>query len=408
MQSRAPFIFIIMTVAIDAMGIGLILPVMPDLLRELRGADIADAAFWGGFLAFTYALMQFLCGPLLGNLSDRFGRRPVLIGSLFCLGVDYLLMAMAPTLLLLFVARFIAGITGATHATASAYLADISDKGKRSANFGLVGAAFGIGFILGPAMGGLLGELGPRAPFWAAAALALGNATFGYFLLPETLKPENRRPLDLTRANPFRALMRVQRLPDMGGLIWVYFLYVVSNYVYPAIWSYYTIAQFGWSTGAVGLSLAMFGVTSAFVQGWLIRRLLVWFGEFRTAIFGLSMHILALLILTSLSSGILVFVFMPIVALGVVAGPAVQGMIADRAGDDVQGEVQGVLASVNAVGVVISPVLMTQVFRQFTAETAPVFLPGAPFLVAAVLASICIPILLISRPERVDGSVSAR
>lgn len=397
MQSYARFIFIILTVTIDAMGIGLILPVMPELIRELRGEDISDAAFWGGLLAFTYASMQFLCGPLLGNLSDRYGRRPVLIGSLFFLGLDYVLMALAPTLWLLFLARFIAGITGATHATASAYLADISDKGKRSANFGLVGAAFGIGFILGPAIGGMLGELGPRAPFWAAGALALGNAAFGYFMLPESLPVGNRRRFELSRANPFRALMRVQALPNMGGLMVVYFLYVISNFVYPAIWSYYTIAQFGWSVGTVGWSLAAFGVTSAFVQGWLIRRLLAWMGEFRTAVFGFSMHILALFILTVIDTGILVFVFMPVIGLAVVVGPALQGMMADRVGDDVQGELQGVLASVNAVAVIFSPVIMTQTFRAFTAESAPVFLPGAPFLVAALLALACLPVLFRTR-----------
>lgn len=396
MQSRAPFIFIIMTVALDAMGIGLILPVMPELIRDLREQGISDAAFWGGLLSFTYAGMQFLCGPLLGNLSDRFGRRPVLITSLVFMGLDYLLMALAPTLFLLFVARFVSGITGATHSTASAFLADISEKGKRSANFGLVGAAFGIGFILGPAIGGLLGELGPRAPFVAAGVLALANACFGYFVLPETLPPEKRRAFEWRRANPFRALLRAQQLPVVGPLLVVNFLYVISNYVYPAVWSYFTILKFGWSTGMVGLSLAAFGVSSAFVQGWLIRKLLAWMGEMRTAVFGLCMHVLAVAILAMIQDGIYVFIFMPITALGVVVGPALQGMMADRLPDSEQGELQGVLASITGIGVIVSPLVMTWFFRAFTAEQAPVYLPGAPFVVAGVLAVVALALLLRS------------
>ncbi|MEM9228911.1 MAG: TCR/Tet family MFS transporter [Pseudomonadota bacterium] len=394
MQSRAPFVFIILTVALDAMGIGLILPVTPELIRDLRGQGIPDAALWGGFLAFTFAAMQFLCGPLLGGLSDRFGRRPVLILSLTFMGISNLLMALAPTLLLLFVARVLAGITGATHAAAAAYLADISDKGQRSANFGLIGAAFGIGFILGPAIGGLLGELGPRAPFLAAGALALANAGFGYFALPETLKPANRRAFEWSRANPFAALARAGKLPVVGPLLIVNFLYTFSNFVYPAIWSYFTIERFGWSSGMVGLSLAAFGLSSAIVQGWLIRILLARIGEMPTAIFGLSMHILAVLILSFVQDGLHVFILMPVTALGVVVGPALQGMMADRLPDNEQGELQGVLAAVNGMGVIFSPLLMTAVFRVFTGAGAPVYLPGAPFLAAGVLAAIALALLL--------------
>lgn len=403
MQSRAPFVFIIITVAVDAMGIGLILPVMPELIRDLRGEGISDAALWGGLLSFTYAAMQFLAGPLLGNLSDRFGRRPVLIISLTVLGIDYLLMAVAPTLIWLFIARFLAGVSGATHATAGAYLADISEKGKRSANFGLIGAAFGLGFILGPAIGGLLGELGPRAPFLAAAALALGNALFGYFVLPETLPPEKRRTFEWRRANPFAALLRAQRLPVVGPLLVVFFLYGVSNYVYPAVWSYFTILKFGWSTGMVGLSLAAFGLCSALVQGWLIRKLLVWMGEMRTAIFGFVMHVLAVGILAFLESGLMVFVLMPITALGVVASPALQGMMADRLPENEQGELQGVLAAVTGVGVIVSPLLMTWIFRIFTANPSEVYLPGAPFLASGVLAALALGLLMRSRRQFVSA-----
>lgn len=394
MQSRAPFLFIILTVTIDAMGIGLILPVMPELIRDLEGGTISQAALWGGLLSFTYAFMQFLCGPLLGNLSDRFGRRPVLIVSLTALGIDYLLMAWAPVLWLLFVARFLAGITGATHATALAYLADISDKGKRSANFGLVGAAFGIGFILGPAIGGLLGELGPRAPFLAAGALALGNAVFGYLMLPETLPPDRRRAFEWSRANPFRALARIGRLPMVGGLLLVFFLYALANSVYPAVWSYYTIARFGWEVSMVGISLAAFGICSAFVQGWLIRKLIARNGERWTAVFGLAMTILAMAILGFIESGLWIFVFMPVTALGVVTGASLQGMMADRVADDEQGELQGVIASVNGISVIVSPLVMTGIFRAATLEGGPVYSPGAPFLFAGMLAMVALALLL--------------
>ncbi|WP_112321648.1 TCR/Tet family MFS transporter [Oceanibium sediminis] len=397
MQSRAPFLFIILTVALDAIGIGLILPVMPELISELRGASISDAAFWGGWLSFTYAFMQFLCGPALGNLSDRVGRRPVLIVTLTFLGLGYVMMALATSLLALFVARFLAGITGATHATAAAYLADISSRDKRAANFGLIGAAFGVGFILGPAIGGLLGEVGPRAPFIAAAAVSFANAAFGYFVLPESLKPENRRAFEWRRANPLRAIMAMKRLPQMGGLLGANFLSVVSNYVYPAIWSFFIIERFGWSSGMVGLSLAAFGVSSAVVQGWLIRRLLPRLGEWRTAVFGLSMHVLSLLGVAFVPDGVVLFALMPVAALGAMAGPAVQGMMANRVSDDTQGELQGVLAAVAGIGVIISPVLMTGVFRVFTADTAPVYAPGAPFVVAALLAAGALVLLVRGR-----------
>lgn len=390
MQSRAPFLFIFLTICVDAIGIGLILPVMPALIVSLRGTGISEAAWWGGWLSFAYAFMQFLCGPLLGSLSDRFGRRPVLVGSLLALGVDYLVMALAPSLWLLFVARAIAGGAGATHATALAYLADVSEKGKRSANFGLVGAAFGIGFILGPALGGVLGELGPRAPFVAAAALALGNAAFGLMVLPESLAPARRRRFEVARANPFGALARLRRMDGLGGLMTVHFLYVVTNHVYAVIWSYFVIERFGWSVGMVGVSLAAFGVTSAVVQGWLIRWLLAALGEHRTAVFGLAMHVTALVLMSVIDRGWMVFAAMPVLALGVVVGPALKGIMADRVADDAQGELQGVLGSIQAVAVILCPLVMAAVFRAATAPGAAVYMPGAPFLLSAALAAVCL------------------
>lgn len=394
MKTRAPMLFIIFTVTLDAMGIGLIMPVMPDLIREIRGTSISDAALWGGLMSFTYAAMQFLFGPLLGNLSDRYGRRPVLILSLFFMGLDYLLLALAPTLLLFFIARLISGITGATYSTAFAYLADISNKGQRTSNFGMVGAAFGVGFVIGPAIGGLLGELGLRMPFFVAAGFAFANAIFGYFILPETLAPESRRPFELKRANPFAALLNLRHLPTIGGLMLIILLSSVANQVYPAIWSYFTIERFGWSLSTVGISLAVYGISSAVMQVWTLRLLINRYGERHTAKLGMVMSVVSLIAMTFIEHGWIIFAGMPIVALGEVVRPAIQGMIADQTHDSEQGEIQGIFSSVIAIASIISPLVMTFIFREFTKETTAFYQPGAPFAAAAVLAIMALVLFL--------------
>ena len=396
-QSRLPFVFIVTTVVLDAMGIGLILPVMPDLLRELNQMSISDAARWGGWLSLVYAVMQFLCGPLIGNLSDAYGRRPVLLVSLLAMALDYVVMALAGSLWLLFVTRMIAGVTGATYSTASAYLADISSPKERAANFGLVGAAFGMGFIFGPAIGGLLGELGTRAPFWGAAILALVNMGFGWFILPETLKPENRRAFQFSRANPFRAFLRLRHLPVVGGIILIYLIETTATNVYPAVWAYFTQERFGWSVAMVGVSLAAYGICVGVVQGVLIRKILNRLGEYRTAIFGMSCSLVSLLVLSGVSAGWVVFAFMPLMALSAVTEPALSGIAANRVGEDEQGELQGVIASASAIGTIISLPLMTQLFGSFTSETAPVYFPGAPFLAAALLTVLGLGLLVRAR-----------
>lgn len=386
MKSRLPFVVVLSTIVIDAMGIGLIMPVMPELVSEILGQGVTQAALWGGLLSFTYAGMQFLFGPSLGNLSDRFGRRPILITSLVVLGIDYLVMSVAQTIWLLLIARLMAGVAGATYSTAAAYLADTSSKEKRAANFGLVGAAIGVGFVLGPLMGGLLGELGTRAPFVAAAGLALSNACLAYFVLPETLKPENRRPFEWRRGNPLKALMRLRAIPAIGMLVAVEFLYVLSTHVYPVIWSYFATLQFGWSSGMIGASLATYGILTALILGLMIRWVLKRLGEMRTALLGLIVNILGLLLVGINQSGILVFVLMPVITLGAIAGPAIHGMMANQVSDSEQGELQGVLTSIAAIAAVLSPPLSSAVFWAFTNDNAPVFLPGAPFLVSALLA----------------------
>lgn len=385
---------------LDAMGIGLILPVMPALLQEVSQTSMADAAFWGGILTASYAAMQFLFGPLLGNLSDRFGRRPVLIISLVFMGFDYFLMAIAPTLFLLFVARIISGITGATYATAAAYLSDTSAKGERSKNFGYIGGAFGIGFILGPLVGGLLSEFGIRMPFIIAGCLALLNAVFGLLVLPETLNANNRRAFKWYRANPLKALLRIRNLPMVGSVMLVVFIYSTASHVYPVIWNFFTIEKFAWEPKMVAISLAAYGICAAVVQvtilGLMIRR----FGVERTASLGMIISIGALIFLALVDSTLLIFIGMPIAALGAVVSPALQGMMADQVSDDEQGELQGVFASVVAISAIVSPLILSYTFQQFTKEEAVFYLPGAPFGVAAMLTLLALIVFNLSRKER--------
>ncbi|MEL6646558.1 MAG: MFS transporter [Pseudomonadota bacterium] len=284
-QGRLPFLFIIFTVMLDAMGIGLLMPVLPELVQTLTGGSVAEAAQWAGLIAFTYAGMQFLCGPALGALSDRYGRRPVILASILGMGCAYLLMGFAQSIIVLFIARLISGITGATFSVANAFMADISAPDKRAANFGLIGLGFGLGFIFGPALGGWLGQYGYQAPIFAAAALAFANLIFGYFIMPETLK--SSRPFEWKEADPIRALMKVKSLPGLGPLLLVLFVYTIAHNIYPAIWSFFVIESFAWSTGMVGASLAAFGVCMAAVQGGLMRLILKWIGDRKTAMFGL-------------------------------------------------------------------------------------------------------------------------
>ena len=377
--------FILITVTLDAMGIGLILPVMPDLIIDVRGSDIANAALWGGILSAVFAVMQFLFAPTLGNLSDRFGRRPVLLISLAAMALDYVLMAVAGTIWLLLIGRLIGGVTAATHSTAAAFMADISPREKKAQNFGLISAAFGTGFVLGPVIGGLLAELGPRAPFWAAAFLTAANFAFGYFVLPETVTDENRRAFTWKRANPVGAFHYIGALPGLTALMCVYFFYQISNMVYPAVWAYYTNANFGWSPGMIGASLAVYGIATAITQAVLIRRIIGWLGERKTVYFGLLYNAVMLSLIGFVTQGWMLLALTPFAAIGGVVAPALQAVMSGRADDNHQGELQGVLSSINSIGMIIAPVVMTQIFWMFTGKGATIFLPGAPFLLAMLL-----------------------
>ena len=387
---RLPVLFIMFTVMIDAMGIGLIMPVMPDLMVEVGGGTLGLAALWGGLLSTSFAAMQFLFGPVVGGLSDRFGRRPILLVSLVAMAADYLLMAAAGTIWLLLIGRIIGGMTAATHSTANAYIADISKPEDKSANFGLIGAAFGIGFVLGPLIGGLLAEYGTRAPFYAAAVLSGLNALFGWVVLKETVTDAIRRPFSLKRANPFGAFNALSKLPMIGPLLGVYFVYSIAHTVYPAIWSYFGKERFDWDPATIGLSLGLFGIMMAVVQGFLIRPAIKFLGERGTIIYGLFFDIIAFGFLSLLTSGTVALFFIPVAALAGIVSPALQGLMSRAVGDDQQGELQGALTSLSALAMIISPILMTSTFAAFTAETALFYMPGAPFFLALILTLIAI------------------
>ncbi|NOD93121.1 MFS transporter [Ruegeria sp. HKCCD4884] len=382
---RLPFFFILCIVMIDAMGIGLVMPIMPELIVEVQGGSLANAAIWGGVLSTAFAAMQFIFGPILGNLSDAYGRRTVLLVSLFVMAMDYVVMAVAGSIWLLLIGRIVGGITAATHATAAAFMADVSDPKDKAANFGLLGAAFGMGFVLGPVIGGLLSEYGTRAPFWAAAGLAALTFCIGYFVMPETVTDKNRRAFSLKRANPLNSLNAIASLPGIRPLLWVYFLYSVSIYVYPAIWSYFTTERFGWSPQMIGLSLGVYGIGMAIVQGGLIRPAIRFLGERGTIIYGMGFEIISFAFLAFLTNGLIALLLIPITAIGAVITPALQAMMSKATPDSQQGELQGVLTALHALSMVISPLLMTSIFAQFIRPDTPLYLPGAPFLLALVL-----------------------
>lgn len=385
MSHRRAIYFILITVVIDAIGIGLIMPVMPSLLLDLGGSSLANAAIWGGILSTVFAAMQFLFGPLVGNLSDRFGRRKVLLVSMTVMAVDYVLMGLAHALWLLFLARILGGITAANHSTAGAVIADVSKPEEKAANFGLMGAAFGVGFILGPMLGGVMAEFGPRAPFYLAAVMAGANAVFGYFVLPETVTDRNRRPFDWRRALPHGAFRSVAAIPGQGRMMIVLFFQEVAFVVYPVIWAFYTIGKFGWEPWLVGVSLGAFGVMMAISQGFLIRLAIPRLGEYGTAILGLSMEMLAFVAIALAPATWVIFALLPISALGMLAGPAMQGIMSRAVSDDAQGELQGVVSSVRAMASIIAPLVMTGLFSWFTREGTALYFPGAPFIASALL-----------------------
>jgi MFS transporter, DHA1 family, tetracycline resistance protein len=395
---RNPLIFIFVTRLIDAMGFGIVMPVLPQLLLHMGEPDIAAATRTGGWLILTYAVLQFFFGPVIGNLSDRFGRRPVILASLFAYGVDYLLMGFAPSILWLFLGRAIAGIAGAVYVPANAFIADVTPPDRRAHAFGLIGSAFGLGFILGPGIGGLLGEMGVRAPFFVAAALAGVNFLFGMFVLPESLPLERRRAFSWRRANPFGAL--VTMLEDYPGVL-LYALattaYLIGNNVYPSTWAFYTTAKFDWSTGMIGASLMVTGIAMALAQVFITGRLSKRIGEARAAILGLSMAVVVAIGYALISRGWLVFPLLLIGAVQAIAYPALNALMSRTVPANAQGELQGAIASFSSIANVLGPLMMTQTLAFFTSAIAPVYFPGAAFVVAGLVNLIAILILLTRR-----------
>ncbi|VXC09034.1 Tetracycline resistance protein, class C [Flavobacterium sp. 9R] len=378
-------LFIFITVLVDVIGLGIIIPIVPKLIENLTGLGINEASKYGGWLLFSFAMMQFIFSPILGGLSDRFGRRPILLLSLFGLGLDYIFHAFAPTIAWLFVGRIIAGIMGASFSTATAYIADISTPEKRAQNFGLIGAAFGLGFIIGPVIGGISSKWGTNVPFLIAAGLTLLNVIYGYFVLPESLSKDNRRAFDWKRANPISSLQNLKKYPVVSGLVISLVLTFIASHAVQSNWSFYTIYKFNWTPEIVGYSLAVVGVLVAFVQGFLIRKIIPRLGQVKSIYLGMSFSALGLLLFGLASESWMMFAFLIPYCLGGIAGPSIQGVISSQVPANEQGELQGALTSLMSLCGVFGPLLMTNLFAFATAKNSPFHVPGAPFFLASFL-----------------------
>jgi DHA1 family tetracycline resistance protein-like MFS transporter len=384
-QKQAAIGFIFITMLIDITGWGIIIPVIPKLIKELINGDISEAAKYGGWLTFAYAITQFVFAPLIGNLSDKFGRRPIILISLFAFSMDYLLLAFAPTITWLFIGRIIAGLTGASITTASAYIADVSTPENRAKNFGMIGAAFGLGFIIGPVIGGFLGQYGSRVPFYAAAVLCMLNFLYGYFILPESLPKKNRREFEWKRANPINALINLKKYPSIIGLVIAIFLLYVGSHAVHSNWSFFTMYRFNWDEKMVGISLGAVGLLVGLVQGGLIRWTSPRLGNQKSIYLGLSLYTVGMLLFAFATESWMMFAFLVPYCLGGIAGPALQSEVSGKVPANEQGEIQGTLASLMSASAIIGPLMMTNTFYFFTHDEAPFQLPGAPFILGSFL-----------------------
>lgn len=385
MKKEAAIGFIFVTMLIDVIGFGVIIPVMPQLIQQLAGGSMSNAATYGGFLIASYAVMQFICSPIVGGLSDRYGRRPILLVSLFGFGIDYLFLAFAPSIAWLFLGRIIAGMLGASFTTAGAYIADISTPEKRAQNFGMIGAAFGLGFIIGPVIGGLLGSYGPRVPFLVAAGLTTMNWLYGYFVLPESLKPENRRAFDWKRANPVGTLRILFNYKIIAGLIVTLALVNISAHAVQSNWSYYTIEKFQWTSKEIGISLAVVGFVFALVHGVLIRKIIPRLGQERSVYVGLAFYGFGLVLYAIAPYGWMMYAFTVIYCMGGIAGPALQGIMSGIVPPNAQGELQGGFTSLMSLTSIFGPLIMNSLFAFFISSEAPSYFPGAAMMLGAVL-----------------------
>ena len=392
---RRGLFLVFLVLLLDIVGIAIIMPVLPAYLQELTGADVGEAAVDGGWLLLVYAAMQFLFAPVIGNLSDCFGRRPVLLISVLTFAVDNLICALATSYWMLFIGRILAGISGASYGTASAYIADISDDGDRARNFGLIGIAAGAGFTLGPVIGGFLGELGPRVPFYGAAALSFLNFILGLFLLPETLERVNRRRFEWTRANPLGALRQMRNHPGIGWIGLVFFLYWLADRVYLSVWSFVSAYRYGWSEGQIGLSLGVYGVSGALVMVVVLPRLVTRFGEWRTVALGLVFSALGMAGYAAAWQGWMVYVVIIATALESLVEPPLRSIASAHVPPSAQGELQGALTSISSLTTIIGPLVFTQVFGYFTGPAVGYAFPGAPYALAGGLVAVCLALFLL-------------
>ena len=377
--------FIFITMLIDITGWGIIIPVIPKLIKELIHGDISEAAKIGGWLTFAYAITQFIFAPLVGNLSDKYGRRPIILISLFAFSMDYLLLAFAPTITWIFIGRIIAGITGASITTASAYIADVSTPENRAKNFGMIGAAFGLGFIIGPVIGGLLGQYGSRVPFYAAAILCLLNFLYGYFILPESLSKNNRREFSLKRANPIGAFLNLKKYPQLIGLVISIFLLYTASHAVHSNWSYFTMYKFNWDEKMVGISLGVFGLLVGIVQGGLIRVINPKLGNEKSIYVGMALYTVGMFLFAFATESWMLFAFSIPYCLGGIVGPAMQAVISGQVPANEQGEIQGTLSSIMSASAIVGPPMMSTVFYYFTHKDAPFQFAGAPFILGGIL-----------------------
>lgn len=391
MQNRA-FVFILITLMIDAIGIGLVFPIMPDLMDRVGASSTGEGALWGGVLMASYAGALFIFAPIIGSLSDAYGRKPVLIAALAVLAVDYVIMAMASVFWVLLIGRILAGVAGATYTTATAYIADISSKKERAARFGMIGAAFGIGFVFGPAIGGIAAGWHITAPFWIAAAMSAVNVVFGLFVLPESLAPEKRRPFGFRDLNPFGTIFKAFKIPGLAIPLICLFVFEFANMVYPTLWAFFTRELFDWPTVLIGMSLAGYGILLAGVQGGLMPVLIKRFGEFRTLQIGIFSALIGFIgfgLISTVTGLVLMLVF---AALSDLSPPTMTAMAANTVDEDQQGLVQGVIASLASIAAFLAPMFVTGVFEVFVDDTG-LYLPGAPFLLGGVMMILLIPLI---------------
>lgn len=391
---NGPMLFILATLLIDAIGIGIVFPIMPDLMERVGAGGTAEGSVWAGLLMAAYAGAQFLLGPVVGSFSDAHGRRPVLIAALAFLALDYVIMALADSLWLLLLGRTLAGMAGATYITATAYIADISSKAERATNFGLIGAAFGIGFVLGPALGGLVAGWHVTAPFWLAAGLAAANTVFGLIVLPESLTPENRRPFGRRDLNPFGAILTAFRMPGLAVPLICLFAFEFANMVYPTLWAFWVREVYGWSAFLIGLTLSAYGVLIVIAQGVIMPHAVRLLGEGRVMLWGMALAAATMVGFGFTATLWALCILLPLAALTDLVPPTLTAMAANVAPEDRQGLVQGVIASLGAISAVVAPLLLTRVFGMFADRDGAIYLPGAPFLLGAVLVLAILPLSL--------------